>query len=237
MAGGGRGGRLNLVFTEASLELVPREILRHPSVRRNAKRRGKPPAETLLNRSLHHFAMKGLPGAEKRGRPDILQICLLLALGSPLNKLQGLRVFAHTLGGLSLFFDPSARLPRDCNRFNSLMEQLLARGAVPPKGPPIVRARRQALEELLREADATHVVLLSSRGRPSSLEEVAQELLGVEGATVLIGAYAQGAPSEEVVSVADEVYSIYPEVLEAWTVTARMVYEYEKAWLALHVED
>ena len=58
---------LDLVFVETSLELVPPEILRHPSVKRNAKRRGKRAEETLLDRSLHHYAMDKLSDSEKRG--------------------------------------------------------------------------------------------------------------------------------------------------------------------------
>jgi rRNA pseudouridine-1189 N-methylase Emg1 (Nep1/Mra1 family) len=32
----------------------------------------------------------------------------------------------------------------------------------------------------------------------------------------------------DVLKEADEVYSVYPETLEAWTVTSRIIYEYEK---------
>ena len=102
---------LNLVFVETALELVPAEILGHPSVRRNAKRRGKRPEETLLDRSLHHYAMTGLPGQEKRGRPDILHFCLLEAMGSPLNRAGGLRVWVSTHRGQLIEIDPSTRLP------------------------------------------------------------------------------------------------------------------------------
>jgi rRNA pseudouridine-1189 N-methylase Emg1 (Nep1/Mra1 family) len=34
---------------------------------------------------------------------------------------------------------------------------------------------------------------------------------------------------EETMSHADEAVSIYPEALEAWVVTSRLLYEYEKA--------
>ncbi len=35
--------------------------------------------------------------------------------------------------------------------------------------------------------------------------------------------------TEETLSLADEAISIYPEPLEAWVVTSRLIYEYEKA--------
>jgi rRNA pseudouridine-1189 N-methylase Emg1 (Nep1/Mra1 family) len=46
---------------------------------------------------------------------------------------------------------------------------------------------------------------------------------------VLIGAYPKGAMKAETLDLADEVYSVYPESLEAWTVTSRIVYEYERS--------
>jgi hypothetical protein len=100
-------------------------------VTRNAKRDGKNPEGVLLDRSLHHRAMLDLPEGEKRGRPDILHFCLLEALGSPLNKAGKLKAMAQNLNGDFIDFAPELRLPRDCNRFDSLMEQLFAEKRVP----------------------------------------------------------------------------------------------------------
>lgn len=219
---------LNLVFTEAALELVPREILRHPAVKRNAKRRKKPAEETLLDRSLHHYAMDRLPNAEKRGRPDILHFCLLLAMGSPLNKLGELRVSANTVNGFSVEIDPETRPPRDCIRFNSLMEQLLINGAVPPKGKPLMEIKRMKLDEHIRDISPSRVIALSSHGKPSSFEEVSHILVNEDSPAVFIGAYPSGAMSSDVIELADDVFSVYPKMLEAWTVTSRIIYEYEK---------
>jgi len=219
---------LNLVFTEAALELVPREILLHPAVKRNAKRRKKPAEETLLDRSLHHYAMDRLPNAEKRGRPDILHFCLLLAMGSPLNRLGELRVSANTVTGFTVDVDPETRPPRDCIRFNSLMEQLLINGAVPPKGKPLMKLKRKKLDEHIREMGSSRVIALSSHGEPSSFEKVAEVLSKEEAPAVFIGAYPSGAMSSDIIDLADDVFSVHPEMLEAWTVTSRIIYEYEK---------
>ena len=100
---------LHLIFVEAALEAVPPGIISHPSVRRNAKRRKKPPGETLLNRSLHHSVMDRIPDGHKRGRPDITNICLLEALGSPLNREGRLSTWLHTFGGYSIEVSPEAR--------------------------------------------------------------------------------------------------------------------------------
>lgn len=219
---------MNILFTEASLELVPREILLHPAVRRNAKRRNKPAAETLLDRSLHHYAMNKLPDNEKRGRPDILQFCLLLAMGSPLNRMDGLRVSINTINGFNIEVDPSTRPPRDCIRFNSLMEQLLINGTVPVDGEPLMRLSRGSLQENLQRIEPSRTVVLTSQGEQSSFSDVAEVLSGEASPAVLIGAYPSGPMAPEVLSLADDVYSVYPKVLEAWTVTSRIIYEYEK---------
>jgi rRNA pseudouridine-1189 N-methylase Emg1 (Nep1/Mra1 family) len=44
----------------------------------------------------------------------------------------------------------------------------------------------------------------------------------------VIGGFPHGSLSKNVTKLADEVISIDREMLEAWTVVARMVYEYER---------
>jgi rRNA small subunit pseudouridine methyltransferase Nep1 len=221
--------KLHLVFVETALELVPPEIQRHPSVRRNAKRRGKRPEETLLDRSLHHFAMDRLPDSEKRGRPDIIHFCLLEAMGSPLNRAGLLRVWVSTIDGGLVEVDPSTRPPRDFNRFVSLMEQLILEGRAPPGGEkPLLVLRRMGLRELIEEVKPTQVVALTSHGKPSSFQAVGEELAGEETPMVLIGAYPSGAMSDETLAVADQRLSVYPGSLEACTVTSRLLYEVER---------
>jgi rRNA small subunit pseudouridine methyltransferase Nep1 len=221
---------LHIILVEASLETVPLELLRHPSVRRNAKRRGKRPEQTLLNRSLHHLAMGGLHEGYKRGRPDITHICLLEALSAPLNKQGELRVWVHTLGGFVIEVSPEVRLPRDCNRFNSLMEQLFSDGRIPPAGgKPLMTLNKMGLGELIERIGSTRTVALTSHGKPSNLEEVCDILLTEERPVVLIGAFPHGPMAEETLSLADDVVSIHPEAFEAWVVTSRLIYEFERA--------
>ena len=221
---------LHIVLVEAALETVPIEILRHPSVRRNAKRRGKRPEETLLNRSLHHSAMDRLPEDHRRGRPDIAHFCLLEALGTPLNREGGLRVWVHTYGGYAIEISSQARLPRDCNRFDGLVEKLFAEGKVGPEGgEPLMTLRQMGLGELLGEIGPRRTVALTSHGEPSSLEDVCNSLASFDASAVMIGAYPHGPMRDETLSHADGAVSIYPEPLEAWVVTSRLVYEFERA--------
>lgn len=221
---------LHLVLVEAALEVIPPVIISHPSVRRNAKRRKKLPRETLLNRSLHHAAMNRIPDAHKRGRPDITNICLLEALGSPLNREGHLSTRIHTFGGYSIEVSPETRLPRDCNRFNSLLEQLFVQGEVPPGADkPLMKLVQQKLEALKTKISPTLTVALTSHGEPFDLEAVASRLASEKSPAVFIGAFPHGSMAEETLSLADEEISIYSEPLEAWVVTSRLIYEYEKA--------
>ena len=221
---------LNLILVEAALETVPLGIQHHPSVRRNAKRRGKKPTETLLDRSLHHAAMMGLPKGHKRGRLDIVHFCLLEALGTPLNREGNLRIWVHTIGDCAIEVAPEARLPRDCTRFKSLMEQLFLEGRVPPEGgKPLLSLSRMGLPALMERIGATRTVALTSHRRPTTLEKVCRRLAEEENPAVFIGAYPFGPMEEETLSLADESVSIYPEVLEAWVVTSRLIYEFERA--------
>jgi len=221
---------LNLLFVEASLELVPKKIAHHPSVTRNAKREGKKPDEVLLDRSLHHHAMLSLPEGEKRGRPDILHFCLLEALGSPLNRVGRLRSLAHTLNSDLLDISQELRLPRDCYRFKSLMEQLFVVGRVPPRSePPLITLSKKSLGEVKSEVAPSRTIALTSHGKAKRLVDLCRELTVEVNPLIFIGAYPQGAMREETLAEADEAVSIYSEALEAWVVTSRLVYEYEKA--------
>jgi rRNA small subunit pseudouridine methyltransferase Nep1 len=219
---------LNLIFTEAALELVPRDILHHPSVRRNAKRRNKLAEETLLDRTLHHYAMSRLVNSDKRGRPDIIHFCLLLAMGSPLNREGKLSVSINTVNGSIISVNPSIRPPRDCTRFYSLMEQLLMNSVVPLEGESLMNMNGSTLFDHIKSISPSITIALSSHGKPSNFENVAKKLIEESNPVLFIGAHPTGPMKDDVLEIADEVYSIHPESLEAWTVTSRIIYEYEK---------
>jgi len=219
---------LHLVLAEAALETVPKGIRRHPAVRAHARRRGKSPGEILLDRSYHHSAMKGLPMAEKRGRPDIAHICLLEALGSPLNKGGLLRVYVHTIGGYVIYVNPEVRLPRNYDRFVGLIEQLFKTGSVPPGEEEwLLKVRRGRLRDLVEEVNPTLVVAFSTDGEPATLSEVCRTLVDEENPMALVGAFPRGSFTSETEALVDRRFRIDPEALEAWVVVSRLIYQYE----------
>jgi len=122
------------------------------------------------------------------------------------------------------------RLPRDCNRFNSLMEQLFATGRIPPEGgDTLLSVSHMDLRALVGRIGSTYTVALTSHGTLRSLGDLCRRLAEEEQPTALMGAYPHGPMEPETLSVADEAISIYPESLEAWTVTSRLIYEFERS--------
>ncbi|MCS7099857.1 MAG: 16S rRNA methyltransferase [Sulfolobales archaeon] len=214
---------VTIVLAESSLELVPREIASHPSIRKWASVRGKNPAETLLDTSLHYFAMKKLRDREKRGRPDIVHVSLLEALSSPLNIEGRLRFVVHTVGDYAIFVDPSTRIPRNYLRFVGLMEQVLKYGKAPPESEkPLLRAVAIDFPRLLRELGAREVVLLDEGGTREKPREICRKSLEIS-APIVIGGFPRGDFSPTIRSYARHVYSIYPKPLDTWVVVSRVV--------------
>lgn len=172
--------------------------------------------------------MKMLDENEKRGRPDIVHFALLEALGSPLNKERLLQTYVHTINDQAITIKPETRLPRNYDRFVGLMEQLFELGRGPPTGEALLKLEPKTLPQLLQEIDATHTVAFSRRGAPHTLLEVILRLSDEKRPLVIVGAFPHGHFSETTSKLADDVVRIDPEMLEAWTITSRVIYEYER---------
>ena len=220
---------LILVLAEAALETIPKDLWSHSAVRRHSKRHGKPPGHLLLDRSLHHSAMRRLGDNEKRGRPDITHFALLEALGSPLNKEGFLQVYIHTNQDYVITVNPKARLPRNYNRFIGLMEQLYQLGKVPSEGETLLKLEHKTLQNLLNEAEADYVIAFSREGSPKTIEEAVSNLQAKQRPAVIVGGFPHGHFSETTIQLADEVACVDSEMLEAWTLASRVIYEYERA--------
>jgi rRNA small subunit pseudouridine methyltransferase Nep1 len=220
---------LVLVLAEAALEMIPEELWSHPAVRRHSKRQRKPPEQLLLDRSLHHSAMKRLEDNLKRGRPDITHFALLEALGSPLNKEGLLQVYVHTSMDYVITVDPSTRLPRNYNRFIGLMEQLFQLGKVPSEGHALLKLEHKTLQQLLAETEADYILAFSREGKPKTLHDAISNLKAKRMPAVIVGGFPHGHFSETAVQLADEVVCVDSGMLEAWTMTSRAIYKYEQA--------
>lgn len=174
------------------------------------------------------MAMKRIGNDLKRGRPDITHFALLEAMGSPLNKEGLLRVFVHTNQEYVITVNPVTRIPKNYNRFIGLMEQLFEHGKVPHEGETLLSVEKKTLQQLFWDIKPSYVLAFSRQGEPKTVQEAVSVIAPMEDPAVMIGGFAHGQFTEETSRRANEAVCVDSEMLEAWTVTSRLVYEYEK---------
>jgi len=217
-----------ILLFDSNIETIPREIAGDRSLAKVAKgQRSKGTEQIILDRSIHHFAMRRLSGGLARGRPDIVHISILGVTDTPAYASGTVRLLIHTTGDRLIEPANRWRPPRNYRNFLGLMEALMEVGRVPPGGKPILELETGSIEDAVSRTKAERVVLLSSHGQLCDLREKVESLKG-RLVTYLIGAYAKGEPRAEVVSVADEVVSIHPSSLSSSVVVARLLYEIER---------
>jgi len=213
--------KAHLILAESALELIPPEIWHHPAIHNYARKRGKRPSELVLDISMHYPAMKKLPDFLKRGRPDIVHYCLLLALDSPLNKENLLCTIVHTYQDKTIYIDPSTRIPRNYNRFIGLIEQLLVLGKVPPKSEkPLLWVKSKSLEELIREISPSKVFLLDEGGVKYNALTLGKRMAREARPAIIVGGFQKGELRSETKSLADEIVCVYSQPLTSWSVLA-----------------
>lgn len=220
---------LTLILAEAELELVPESIKMHPQVQRAAQARDRRAGRTLLDASMHHEAMRGLPESERRGRPDLVHFSLLLALDSALNQADGLRIVVHTRNDERLAVNPATRLMRHYPRFVGLMEKLFREGASPnAQEPLLVLESGWPLRRVLEHHASGPIVCFHEGGRPvepgAFLEEKATGDL-----TVVLGCFPHGDFHEEPAKWAADVVSLGGAPLSVWTVEMEVLAHWERA--------
>jgi len=211
-----------LILAEAPVELVPPGLRGHPSVVSNAKRMGRDPARTLLDSSFHHRAMRPLEEAQRRGRPDIVHFCALLALGSRLSNAGRLRLFIHTRDDAVITIAPGTRLPRVYDRFKGLIEQVLIEGVV-PKDERLLVVEDGGLKALLDNLAPERTIVFSPSGTRKSLAKVFPAKKRLDGTAVIVGAFPHGEFHKPTLALASETVSIADSAMEAWSVVAEIL--------------
>ena len=209
--------KINLILLDSSLELIPKEIINHPAVIKNAKKRGKKPEHMILDISLHYHAMRELPNREKRGRPDIVHLAMIMFLTEQ-SEIKG-DFFIHTIDGKIIKVNNEMRPPKNYNRFIGLMEQLLVYGKVPV----------DKNEETLMEVTSIQLKDLKEKYKLAVLSENGEKVkpnelcnLG-ENWLIGIGAFPHGDFSEEVKKLADQYFSVSNYKLETHQVVCRLI--------------
>lgn len=218
---------LTLILAQSSLETISpkneRYGLNKPLGKKERKKDG-----TILDVSLHRRILQKLPNPEKRGRPDIVHLSLLAALGTPLNKRGFLQIFVHTVQDLVIRIDPQTRLPKNYNRFIGLMEQLYNLGKVPPEGPPLLTLEKMTLETLIKNLKPSETIMFTEKGTFSKLKPIMNECSKQENPVIIIGGFPHGDFSQKTLNLSDKKISISHETLDTWIVVSRTLYCYEE---------
>lgn len=216
---------LTLVLADSELEVVPDSIAGHPAVRTSARKRGRSPTTILLDSSLHHPALRKFPEGERRGRPDIAHLFLLLCLDSVLNAQGQLRTLIHTRNDDVIRVAPETRIPKNYVRFVGLLEDLFQKGAVPEEKPLLTVERGVSLGNLLAGLPAPKWVFREG----AETVNLWQEFANLEGDLVgVIGGFPHGDFRSPVAELCDRVVSIHADPLHAWTVTSEILVAYRQ---------
>lgn len=214
-------GLLHLIIAESELELVPPELAEHPLIKKSASRRGKSSGDILLDANLHHSAMFGLEDADRRGRPDIVHVCLLYLLDSRLSRKGMLRVYVHTRNDEIIFINPETRIPRNYNRFCGLMEKLLKEEKIEADGLILLERSKGSVKTLVGEISPDLVYQLHEKG---DRRDIYESLCKAREPCVIIGGFPHG-DFEGDYSCAEAV-AVYEKTLNAWTVACEVVSTY-----------
>lgn len=221
---------LHLILADSELETVPPKISSNKSIDRKARRRGRQPTELLLDSNYFHEPMRKLEDSKRRGRPDIVHVCMLTALDSPLNHEGSLRFSVHTRHDKVIEVDPETRIPRSYNRFVGLMEQLFLTGKVPPESP-LLKIRDTTLAKKVKETRSKKVVTLRKNGKRIPRKNLFQGLSRRDDFCVIVGGFPHGDFLSDVDSFSDELIEIYPKSLEAVTAMMHIIQFYEEEFL------
>lgn len=221
-----------MILAESALELIPPELQGERSIVSYCRKIGRTPSRCLLDRSYHHRAMSKLPESHKRGRPDIAYHVMLDTVYSPLFMDGMMDFYIHTVVDKVIGFGRGVRPPREYSRYEGLMVDLLTKGKISSHGRELLSVRDSDIEGLLAGLKPKLVIGLSVMGEQSTIENIGRMCAAQPSgaaAVVIIGGFPHGHFSGDVQGTFDRMFSIAKGGLDASLVSARVIYEVEKA--------
>lgn len=226
-----------LILEEASLQIVPRRMRKHPNCIAYRDRFGLEPEKQILDENFHHELIRteGAGVTRKAGRPDVVHFALLDVISTPLFLKGEIDLFVHTLDGKTIGIRRGTRLPRTLHRFCGLMSKILSAEMGSEEAELFDYEQNETIGSLLKRVGARYVVSLTKSGVLSDLEGTVAELSKREngGVAWIVGGFAFGHFQPEVIERSDLVISISDLSLPAHVVTARLSYEIEKRVLSI----
>ena len=218
-----------LILADAELELVPTRIVEERCVLNSARTRNKIPEKMMLDASHHHPAFRKLKDGDRRGRPDLVHMFLLLSLDSDANAEGRLRVFVHTRNDDVVAVKPETRLPPNYIRFVGLIEQLFDQQVVPSRENALLELRQKVpLATLVAALKPDSVLVLCPGGEETSLQEAVSSAEG-ERVVVIMGGFSKGTFSSDMSKLKAKRVPLGGRVLKVWTVASKTLRALEVA--------
>ena len=216
---------LTIILVDCGLEIIPKQIRRNPSISRSISQKNY--SSQLLDNALHHSAMKNLKNFEKRGRPDITHLCLLNALGSPLNKLEKLKLYIHTIHNKIFEINPDIRIARNYNRFKGLMAKLLIEERIATEDSILISSVNENLQNLINKVKNSEILLFSHKGRLiKSYRDLFSESSN-KNYVAVIGGFQKSTFSKEILQLSENLISLSEYSLDAWIIVSKIINYYE----------
>lgn len=225
---------LTIILVESELEVMPGELVNHPLIVSFAHQRRKQPERVLLDSNYHHVAMRDLVDGRRRGRPDITHLFLLTTLESIANKKGQLKIIIHTRHDDVIYVNPETRIMRNYDRFVGLIEQLFEKKVVRSQEQTLLELKqKEPLSKVIEELKADKIIAFSEEGKTTNLNKYLNDLKKHKEKNIacIIGGFPSGTFQSDIKSMADEIVSIYPEMLVAWAVASEILVNYEIVYL------
>ncbi len=156
----------------------------------------------------------------REGRPDIVHRSVLSVTDHPLFLMGHIEFYVHTLDGRIFRFSKEVRPPRNYIRFLGLMSKLLDEGWVGPSGDePLIWEVNGGLGDLVSD----QTILLEESGEFRDPLAYLKDVVKREDLSIMVGGFPQGSFSDEVISLAESIFSLYRGVLSSSTALSMML--------------
>lgn len=236
---------ISIVLAESALEIIPTELRNNHLIINYSKKVGKSVGEVFLDKSYHYSAMKekNIDFIWKRGRPDLVHICLLSILSTPLFYKNMVDVYIHTIDNKVIFIGDQVRIPKSYRRFEGLMIKLYQEKEIKSDQKDynkyLLKIEKNMTFDMLvdKVIKPDKIIGFSSTGILKDLKTIVNENIGTNNKkiTFVIGGFQSGHFSQNTRERFHMTYSIANEQLEAHVVISRLVYECENRCLAFMV--
>lgn len=237
--------RIAIVLAESALEIIPNELRNNHLIINYSKKVGKSVSEVFLDKSYHYIAMKekNIDCIWKRGRPDLVHICLLSILSTPLFLNNLVDVYLHTIDNKVIFIGEQVRIPKSYRRFEGLMIKLYQEKEIKNNEKDynkyLLKIEKNMTFDRLVDTviKPDKIIGFSSTGILKDLKTIVNENIGTNNKkiTFVIGGFQSGHFSQSIRERFQMTYSIAKEQLEAHVVIARLTYECENRCLSFMV--